>query len=164
MSTIDLMVESYRFYRARTVALLERVRQEPDPQAVLAWRPGSGRAHVAWQLMHIAMTEELFATERLAPDRPGEFLDLRPRFRGGSSPDEQIPTLEEIGDVLATTRARLLETLGRFHDGELDEFKFTNRENRRLTLREVLFLIGWHEAHHQGQAHLTLNLYRAAQD
>ena len=26
----------------------------------------------------------------------------------------------------------------------------------------IELLIAWHEAHHQGQAHLTLNLYKAS--
>jgi hypothetical protein len=29
-------------------------------------------------------------------------------------------------------------------------------------LVDVLHILAWHEAHHQGQAHITLNLYRAA--
>ena len=33
---------------------------------------------------------------------------------------------------------------------------------RKLTVADVLHIIGWHEAHHQGQAHITFNLYRAA--
>ena len=33
---------------------------------------------------------------------------------------------------------------------------------RKLTIRDVLHILSWHEAHHHGQAHLTLNLYRAA--
>ena len=34
---------------------------------------------------------------------------------------------------------------------------------RKLTFHDVLHIISWHEAHHDGQAHATLNSYRASQ-
>ena len=34
-------------------------------------------------------------------------------------------------------------------------------KERKLALADVLNLLAWHEAHHQGQAHITLNLYKA---
>ena len=68
MSAIELLIKNLDFARARTLGLLDSIEKEPDPQAVLSWRPGPGRAHIGWQLMHIAVTEEIFATERLAPE------------------------------------------------------------------------------------------------
>src|SRR5690606_30022587 len=85
MSTVDTFAKSYEFYRKRTLDLLEKIAAELDPAAGLGWRPGRGRAHIAWQLMHIGITEEIFATERLAPDKPAAFTELWPRFRGGST-------------------------------------------------------------------------------
>ena len=67
MSTTELLIKSLEFARARTLGLLDSIEKEPDPQAMLAWRPGPGRAHIGWQLTHVAVTEEIFATERLAP-------------------------------------------------------------------------------------------------
>jgi uncharacterized damage-inducible protein DinB len=32
---------------------------------------------------------------------------------------------------------------------------------RNITIGKALQILVWHEAHHQGQAHLTLNLYKA---
>jgi hypothetical protein len=32
-----------------------------------------------------------------------------------------------------------------------------------LTLLDVLHILSWHEAHHQGQAHISLNLLKASQ-
>lgn len=161
MSTIETFARSYRFYRDRTLSLLEAVEREPDPQAVLAWRPGPGRAHIGWQLTHIAVTEEIFATERLAPEKPGAWSELWPRFRGGSTPDDHVPSAATIRDLLVGTRAHLLETLSTYTDARLGEIPEALRA-RNLTVLDVLYIIGWHEAHHQGQAHLTLNLYRAA--
>ena len=149
MSSIHSMVDAMGFFRPRTLLTLDRIAQEKDPMKVLAWRPGPGRAHVAWQLMHIGITEELFAT------------DLVPRFKGGSTPDENIPTLDEIRRILNQSRQHLLETLSTFKDIDLGHIPEALKE-RKLTLLDCLHILPWHEAHHQGQCHITLNLYKAA--
>ena len=160
MSVVATLIKSFEFYRTRTLGLLEKIEKEPDPPLVLGWRPGAKRAHIAWQLMHIAVTEELFATERLAPDKTGQFVELWPRFRGGSTPDDNIPAPAEIRHVLSTAREHLFDTLLRFGDDQLTVIPAAFKE-RGLTLHDVLHIIGWHEAHHQGQAHITLNLFHA---
>ena len=162
MTTVDTLVQSYDFYRARTLGLLDKIAQEPDPAKVLAWRPGPGRAHIGWQLMHIGVTEEIFATERLAPDKPGAFQELWPRFRGGSTPDDDVPSVEQIRTVLAEARQHLLATLTSYGDDRLDEIPEALKA-RGLTVLQVLHIIGWHEGHHQGQAHITYNLYKSSQ-
>ena len=160
MSTIQTLMSAYQFNRPRTLAVLDKIEQEKEPQKILGWRPGPGRAHIAWQLTHIGITEELFATERLAPGTKPAFADLAPRFKGGSTPDDEIPQAALIRRVLTESRAHLLETLGSFGDKDLgwipDFFK-----ERKLALADVLNLLAWHEAHHQGQAHITLHLYKA---
>ncbi len=161
MSTIEVLRQSYLFQRDRTLGLLDQIEKLPDPPAALGWRPGPGRAHIAWQLLHIAVTEEIFATERLRPEQAARHQGLWPRFRGGSTPDDEIPSAATIRQVLADTRGSLLETLGTLSDGQLGEIPEPLKE-RKWTLLTVLHVIGWHEAHHQGQAHLTCNLYRAA--
>ncbi len=161
MSTVETFTKSYAFYRKRTLDLLDKIAAEPDPTAVLGWRPGPGRAHIGWQLMHIGVTEEIFATERLNPARPAAFTDLWPRFRGGSTPDDNIPTVDEIRTVLAESREHLLETLATYPEDRLEEIPAA-LQARGLTVRDCLYVIGWHEAHHHGQAHITFNLYKAS--
>lgn len=160
-STIQTFVESYKFYRVRTVGLLDAIEKLPDPQAALAWRPGAGRAYIGWQIMHIAVTEDIFASERLAPHKPGRYTELWPRFRGGSKPDGKAPAVSEIRQALEAARADLLMTLNEITEDRLTEIPAAFKE-RGLTIRDVLYLLGWHEAHHQGQAHLTLNLFKAS--
>ncbi len=162
MSVVDAVLPLYDFFRIRTLGLLESIEKEPNPTAVLGWRPGPARAHIAWQLMHIGITEELFATERLAPPLQPGFVELLPRFRGGSTPDDVIPSPDEIRAVLKTAREHLVATLRTFGDDRLGEIPAALAA-RKLTIRDVLSILAWHEAHHQGQAHITLNLYRAAQ-
>jgi uncharacterized damage-inducible protein DinB len=164
MSTLQSLIAAYQFNRPRTLGLLDKIEQEKDPQAILGWRPGPGRAHIAWQLTHIGITEELFATERLVVGAKAAFADLVPRFKGGSTPDDEIPQPALIRRVLTESRAHLLETLGRFRDKDLDATPEALPEpirQRLRTLRDVLHVLAWHEPHHQGQAHITLNLYNA---
>ncbi len=161
MSTTELLIKSLDFARVRTLGLLDNIEKECDPQAVLAWRPGPGRAHVGWQLMHIAITEEVFATERLAPQKEAHWKELWPRFRGGSTPDDDVPSAATIRSVLTEAREHLLATLRAIGDDRLDEIPEALRE-RGFTVRDVFFVLAWHEAHHQGQSHLTCNLYKAS--
>ena len=162
MSLIDTYQQVYEFNRGRTLSLLDRVEQMPDAQQVLGWRPGLGRAHVGWQLMHIGVTEEIFAAERLAT-KDGRFRELWDCFKGGSTPDDDVPTVEQIREVLAGGRDDLLATLKELDESKLDEVAWEARDGRRITLRGTLQIINWHEAHHQGQAHITLNLHAGLQ-
>ena len=160
-NTFETFANSYKFYRGRTLGLLDAIEKQPEPQHVLSWRPGPGRAYIGWQLMHLAITEDLFASERLAPHKPGQFVELWPRFRGGSTPDDNVPSAAVIRSTLERARAGLLATLSEYTEERLGEIPAALRE-RGLTVRDVLYLLGWHEAHHQGQAHMTFNLYKAA--
>jgi uncharacterized damage-inducible protein DinB len=162
MSTLHSTIAAWQFNRTRTLGLLDKIEQEPDPQKVLGWRPGPGRAHLAWQLMHIGITEELFATERLLPGTKPAYAELVPRFKGGSTPDDEIPQAALIRKVLTESREHLLATISRFGDkdlGTIHEFF----KDRKMSLLDVLHIIAWHEPHHQGQGHITFNLYKAAQ-
>lgn len=160
MSFIETCLSQWDLNRARTLAKLDEIANLPDAAAVLAWRPGPGRAHIAWQLMHIGVTEELFATERLIGTAPA-FPDLLPRFRGGSTPDDNIPTVDRIRDVLDAARTHLQQTISTFQETDLATIPPALKE-RGLSIGQSLQLLAWHEAHHQGQAHITLNLWKAA--
>lgn len=161
MSTIAEFQQSWEFNRTRTLATLDAIAQLPNPQAALGWRPGPGRAHIAWQLMHIGVTEELFATERLKATKPA-WPDLVPRFKGGSTPDDNIPSVNQVRETLTAAREHLLATVGSLGEGDLETIPEWFRE-RNWNIRRVLQVISWHEGHHQGQAHITLNLYKASQ-
>lgn len=161
MSVVHTLIGAIEFNRTRTLGLLDNICKEADPQKILGWRPGPGRAHIAWQLTHVGITEELFATERLVPGSQPQFADLVPRFKGGSTPDDEIPSADLIRQVLTDGRTHLLQTLGQFTDDQLgfmpEALKFRN-----LSFHDVLHILAWHEPHHQGQAHITFNLYKAS--
>src|SRR5439155_18493464 len=110
-STLHSLIRAFQFNRPRTLGLLDKIEQEQESQKILGWRPGPGRAHIAWQLTHIGITEELFATERLVPGSKPTFADLVPRFKGGSTPDDEIPAASLIRRVLNESGAQSLATL-----------------------------------------------------
>ena len=162
MSTLHSLMQAMEFNRPRTLGLLEKIEKEKEPQRILGWRPGPGRAHIAWQLTHIGITEELFATERLTPGAKPAFAELVPRFKGGSTPDDEIPAAALIRRVLTEARAHLRETLSRFGDKDLGTIPEGFKE-RGLPMVDILHILAWHEPHHQGQAHITFNLFKATQ-
>ena len=153
-TTLQLM----DFNRERTLATLDAIEKLPNAAEALGWRPGPGRAHIAWQLMHIGITEELFATERFVGTTPA-FGNLVPRFRGGSTPDDEIPSARQIRDVLTQAREHLRTTISNFTEADLPTIPPALKE-RGISIARALHIIPWHEGHHQGQAHITLNLYK----
>ncbi len=160
MSEVAIMLNLLEYTRIRLLGTLDEVLKLPDPAAVLAWQPGPGRAHIGWQVTHVGITEELTATERLLGTAPA-YPDLVPRFKFGSKPDQDVPDAATIREVLTTTRAHLFETLSKIKDDELDTIPTWYTE-RGWSLRLILQILAWHESHHQGQAHITLNLWKAS--
>jgi uncharacterized damage-inducible protein DinB len=155
---IDTYLESLRFNRSKTLASLDSIQQFPEALAILGWRPGKGRASIAWQLMHIGITEELFSTARLFGTHPS-FPELIDRFRGGSTPDDNVPEIGDIRTVLDQSRQHWLQALDRFTDADLGWIPDPIKD-RGWTLQTILNVLSWHEAHHQGQIHITLNLWK----
>lgn len=158
MSEVTVMLNLLEFTRTRTIGTLDEITRLADPAAAIRWQPGTGRAHLGWQLTHIGITEELTATERLKGTAPA-YADLVPRFKIGGVPDQNPPDVTMIRQILETSRAHLVETLSQIRDDELDTIRPWYQE-RGWTLRRLLQILVWHESHHQGQAHLNLNLWK----
>ncbi len=160
LPAIDVTLPLLDFIRERTLGTLAAIEKMPDPAKALGWRPGPGRAHIAWQIMHVGITEELFATERFLGTPPA-YADLVPRFKGGSTPDDNIPSISAIRDVLAQSREHLRHTILQLNEADLAKIPPALKE-RGITIAKALQILPWHEAHHQGQAHITLNLLKAS--
>ncbi len=143
--------------RKKTNDLLDTVAKQPDAATVLGWRPGPGRAHIAWQLMHLAATDDRHLYVRMQGGEPKEPEYVR-RFAGGSTPDDVVPSVDEIRRYLGERRKEMLD-----HFRGLNEAALASKPNAQApwTYQEWVRVLVWHEAHHQGQAHLTLNLYKA---
>lgn len=152
------MRKQLEFARKKTLELLETIAKQPDPAKALGWRPGPGRAPIAWQLMHIAATDDRHLNVRI---RAGEAKEpaFVGRYAGGSTPDDVIPSVEEIRRYLTDRRADMLVLLDTATDDEMAKKPY---EASPYTLEEWFRVWIWHEGHHHGQAHLTLNLFKAS--
>jgi len=155
MNAADLQ-EILDFSRRKTLELLDTIAKRPDPAAILGWRPGPGRAHIAWQLLHVAATDDRHLHVRMKGGEPSN-PDFVRRFAGGSTPDDTVPGVDGIRQYLTEKRQELLAHLQGLTDADLDG---KPNEAAPWIYREWFKVLAWHEAHHQGQAHLTLNLYR----
>jgi hypothetical protein len=153
-----ILIEVLEFNRQKTLAFLDTIAKNENAPAILAYRPGPGRAHIGWQLMHIAATDDRHVHVRMQLGQPQE-PELVRRFAGGSTPDDDIPNIETIRRYLDTQRQELLTHLRKLNDSALDT---KPNEQAPWIYREWLKVLSWHEAHHQGQAHAAYNLYRAA--
>src|SRR6266705_2969611 len=108
--TVSDLLEVLEFSRTKTLATLDAVAKLDNAAKVLGWRPAPGRAHVAWQLMHIAATDDRHVHVRMTGGQPQEAENVR-RFAGGSTPDENVPTLDEIRNYLTVQREELVKHL-----------------------------------------------------
>ena len=104
--------------RRKTTELLDAIARHPEPARVLAYRPGPGRAHIAWQLLHIAATDDRHLNVRMQGGEPKE-PDLIRRFGVGSVPDDAPPSLDQIRRYLTDRRADLLNFLRTLPESEL---------------------------------------------
>jgi len=155
MSKVE-MRKQLEFVRKKTLDTVEAIAKMPDPAAVLGFRPGPGRAHIGWQLMHIAATDDRHLNVRIGGGKAKE-LEYERRYAGGSTPDDEIPTIDEIKRYLAEHRTAMLAMLDKATDDELTKKPY---ETSPFPLEEWFRIWAWHEAHHQGQVHLSLNLYK----
>ena len=71
-----------------------------------------------------------------------------------------FPRLEQIREVLDGGRQTLLATLATLSDAQLNDVP-PQLAAKGWNFLTVLHIIGWHEGHHQGQAHAMLNAFRA---
>ena len=155
MTALDFTIDYLELTRAKTAALLQRVRNADAGD----WRPGPGRAHCAWQLMHIGVTEEKFASARLHGRDPKN-ADLVQAYGHGSVPSDDIPAYDTIADYLTESRSILVEAIRGLEGVDLSD-KPDSMADRGWSYADAMKLLVWHEGHHQGQGHLTMNLFDA---
>ena len=161
------LVAGIDFARSRllgTLDTIEKVCREKnvDVQKVLGWRPGPGRAHIAWQAMHCAATHDKYVNVNLLGKPQGNDAAVVANFGGGSTPsDENVPTLAAIRDALPGPFAAFRDYVSKLDATGLARV-MPGPNNTTRSLAEVITLLTWHEAHHQGQIHLTWNLFKGA--
>ena len=159
----DTLIAAMDFARARLLGLLDAIEKSGEDTAkVLAWRPGLGRAHLAWQAMHCAATHDRYLNVNVLSQPAPADPALVAAYGGGTTPsDQNIPSLALIRLTLATHFDAFRKYAAGLAPADLDRMVGTG--DRRRSVGESLLLMAWHETHHQGQIHLTWNLYKAAQ-
>ena len=154
------------FSRNRLLGTLdgvERLARErsADVRTILAFRPAPGRAHVGWQFAHCAATHDKYLNVNLLGKPAANDPQLVTTFGGGSTPaDDQVPDVATIRKALESTYAALRNYVATADQAELAR-TIPGPNNTTRTIAEAMTLLTWHEAHHQGQIHLTLNLFKA---
>ncbi len=159
MTDLNTILSTINFSRDRLLGSLDGIAKSGlDIPKVLAWRPGVGRAHIAWQAMHCAATHDKYINVRIKGGEPNDPI-LCEAFAGGSTPsDTNVPSLEAIREKLETHLNAFKLFLQTADLSKVTDFP----NNIRRSIGESAILLAWHEAHHQGQIHLTWNLYKAA--
>jgi hypothetical protein len=156
------LIAGLEFARARLLGSLDAIEKSgQDVAKVLAWRPAPGRAHIGWQAMHCAATHDRYLNVRILGGQPTD-VALVEHFAGGSTPsDDRVPSLADVRAKLAIHFDALVAYVRNASDAELARVQdFPN--NVKRSIAESIVLLTWHEAHHQGQIHLTWNCYKAA--
>lgn len=158
----DTLNASLDFARARLLGTLETIEKSGQPvQQVFAWRPGPGRAHIGWQAMHCAATHDRYLNAVLL-QKPVKDEELVKNFGGGSTPSDQlVPDLASIRQRLSENLQALKSYVAALKATDLGRM-IVGRDGKQRSVAESVILLSWHEAHHQGQIHLTWNLYKAA--
>jgi hypothetical protein len=156
------LLASLDFSRARLNGTLDAIEKAgQDPKKVLGFRPAPGRAHIGWQFMHCAATHDRYLNLRL---KGGAAVDpkLVDTYGGGSTPSDQaVPNFAEIREKLEATYKPFRDYVSSRKSSDLDhQTMFPDGKSRSLA--ESIILMAWHEAHHQGQIHITWNIYKAA--
>lgn len=159
---IATLLATLEFSRARLLGILNTIEKSGhDVQTVLAWRPGPGRAHIGWQAMHCAATHDRYVNVRLKGGSAKDEL-LVTHFGGGSIPsDTNVPTLSDIRVALDTHYTAFKAYVTTLTPNDLKRTQ-EGPPGVHRSVAESIILLGWHEAHHQGQIHLTWNLYKVA--
>jgi uncharacterized damage-inducible protein DinB len=154
----ETLIAGLDFSRSRLLGILETIEKSGQPAAkVLAWRPGPGRAHIAWQAMHCAATHDKYLNVIIKGGKPRDEA-LVTQYGGGSTPsDQNIPDLATIRTALEAPYRAFRDYVAAITPDDLGRKMPSGR-----TIGETIILFTWHEAHHQGQIHLTWNLYKQA--
>ncbi len=139
---IATLVAILDFSRSRLTSTLDAIEKSGrDMKAILAWRPGPGRAHIGWQAMHCAATHDKYLNVGLKGEKPRDEAMVA-AFGGGSTPsDDNVPTLPAIRSALESTYSAFRGYVANVNPQELGKKMPSGR-----TMGESILLMAWHES------------------
>jgi len=158
---INTLIEQHRYIRSRFLKLLAEIESSDHSKEALVWMMpfGEGRAHITWQMMHCAATLDKYLHLRLQNHKEPADPALVEQYGGGSKADKnRIVAPEEIRATLEKTTQPYYEFFHALLPEALDDKPFPDSDR---TFREILYLLNWHEANHQGQSQIIWNSFRA---
>lgn len=158
----NTLVSVMDFAHTRLLGSLDAIEKSGEDLAtVLAWRPGAGRAHIGWQALHCAATHDKYFNVNIRGQAEPNDPKLVANYGGGSiQADIPLPTLQQIRDVIQANFTALREFVATATPAQLEVV--VGPPDRQRKIGESIILLAWHESHHQGQIHLTWNLYKHA--
>ena len=151
---IDTVIAQMEFNRSVTFRLLAEIEKTGKADHVLRWSVGK-HAPIGWHLMHLAASEDRFAVMLGAPGLVSE--DYATKFSSGKDAARDVPSAGAVREYLDQTRASLVQALEKFDLSRIDEKPAADAPFDYGTIIKIL---SFHEAHHQGQAHATFNIYK----
>jgi hypothetical protein len=156
------LLAALEFSRMRLLGTLDAIEKSgQDPAKVLSWRPGPGRAHIGWQTMHCAATHDRYLNTGILQGSPKD-AELVANFAGGTTPsDSNVPSLALIREKLSANYEPLKKFVSE-QTAQSFQRQVPGPGGKTRSVAEAIVLLTWHETHHQGQIHLTWNLYKAA--
>jgi len=159
MNAVELLIEQHKFGRGRLMATLADIEKSGHATEALHWMMpfGKGRAHMAWQMLHCAATMDRYLNVRILGGEPSNPQLIADYASGSVCRADLLVGPEEI-------RERLEEVTLPYYQYflALDPSRWNEKPNPQAdrTHFEMLMLISWHEAHHQGQCHIIWNSFK----
>lgn len=160
MNEVQTLIEQHRYCRVRLLKTLEEIEQSGMAKAAIHWSMpfGKGRAHIGWQMMHCAATLDRYLNVRILNQTPKN-QSLVDNYAGGSeSRVDYIVTPQEIRGALEEATEPYFDYFLNLDASKLREKPHPAADRTHL---DILLLLTWHEAHHQGQCHIIWNSFKA---
>jgi len=162
MTETNILIEQHKYARMRLLKTLEEIEQSGIAKEAIHWSMpfGKGRAHIGWQMLHCAATLDRYLNVRILQGQPRN-AELVASYAGGSESNvDLIVTPQQIRMALEETSAPYFEYFLKLDPAKLREKPHADADRTHL---DILFLLNWHEAHHQGQCHIIWNSFKAIQ-
>ncbi|MCB1167651.1 MAG: DinB family protein [Leptospiraceae bacterium] len=149
------LLAQMEFNRSVTLKDLDDIEKTGKADQALRWSVSPEHAPVGWHFMHLASTEDKFAS--MMSGKPLVSEKLAEQFSSGQDANRDVPSLPEVRRYLQDSRQALVAAIQDFDYNRLDE---KPAPDARFDFKTMLKVIVFHEPHHQGQAHATFNLYK----
>lgn len=161
MKESEIYIAMLDLVRGRLLGSLEAIETSGlDVKAALTFRPGPARSHIAWQAMHCAATHDKYINVYLRGSQIKDPALVEAYGVNSVAKDDSVPDLKTIRKALEIHFEGFKDFIRGLTEADYDR-KIEMGPGRIRTIRESIMVMVWHESHHQGQIHLTWNIFKA---